>query len=386
VREIFRDRRTLLAVIVSPLLITPALIGLVGGVIRRESAVQTTQTYVVGVVGGKAAPETMRWLRGSRSLVLEDVPRREAERRIRERELRAAIVLPTEADRMLGEHREMVVELLIDAGNEASQAAADRVREWLRDRARALVAVRLMDLGLSSQVVSPWTVRERPISAGGTRATLLLATMLPYIMVIGGIVGGVHAANDLVAGEKERGTLEALLVTAASRREIVLGKFMAVTLVSLVAGFLTLVGLIAPFFLRIPGLTWLADADVRLTASGIGSLLLAQLPLSVMGAGLLLAISTLARHQREAQSYLAPVMLAVSVLAMLSTVLRSEAHVALALAPVLNAAMAMKQALLGGSVDAAFAALAFTSSALYASLAMWLAVRLFERESVLLKT
>jgi len=382
--EIFRDKRTVFSVVISPLLITPLLIALVGNVIRGRSHEERVQTYAIGIVGGEKAPSVVGALGNGANLRFEATTESEAESRVRDRSLRAALLLPADAESRFMQHREVGIRLLVDAGNEMSGNAGERVKAHLNKQSTAVVAQRLWDQGLSQELASPFKVTEKPVAGGGTRSTLLLATLLPYILVLGAIVGSVYAANDLVAGEKERGTLEALLVTPVSRRDMVLGKFLAVTCVGLVSSLLTLTGIVAPFFLPIPSLAWLAESDLRLSLVGISAMLLMQIPLAVLGSGLLLTISTWARNQKEAQSYLGPVMLVVSVLAMLSTLLPAEANRALALAPVLNAAMALKQAL-SGSVDPVFFAAAIAASLVYAIVAMGLAVRLFQDESVLMK-
>nr|CAA9236354.1 hypothetical protein AVDCRST_MAG63-1210 [uncultured Armatimonadetes bacterium] len=382
--ETFRDKRTVFSVIISPLLITPLMLAVVGGVVSRQVKQERVETLPVGMVGAKEAPSVRDALRGAPGMRFEDVTQAEAEERIRARRLRAAIVLPADSEARMREMREVPVRILVDAGSDTSQAAARRLRDLFTERGRRVIARRLMDQGLSSELASPFAVSEAPLKSGGTGATMMLATFLPYVLVISAIIGGLYAANDLVAGEKERGTLETLLVSRASRRDIVTGKFLAVAAVSLVSSFLSIVGLLIPFYLPIPGLDWMAKADLKLSATAIAVMLFVQLPLAVLGAGLLLAISTFSRNQKEAQTYLSPVLIVVTVAAMLSMFLKAESSRLLALVPVLNAAMALKQALTG-TVDVAFVAIAFAASIVYAALAIAFATALFQRESVLLK-
>ena len=125
-------------------------------------------------------------------------------------------------------------------------------------------------------------------------------------------MGGVYLANDSVAGEKERGTLETLLVSPASRRDLVLGKFMAVASVSLVSCLLSLAGFVWPFYIKLPMFSWMTREGLSLHPAAVLAILLVQVPLAVLGAGILLTISTFARNQKEAQTYLAPVLLIVN--------------------------------------------------------------------------
>jgi sodium transport system permease protein len=205
------------------------------------------------------------------------------------------------------------------------------------------------------------------------------------MLILAAFSGGIYAAFDQVAGEKERGTLETLLVSPASRRDIVLGKFGAVVGVCLVSSLLSIAGLVIPFVSGLKAFDWLARGEVQLSATAALVVLLVLLPLSVLFAGILLAVSTFARNQKEAQTYLGSLFPLVLVPALLGMILGAEsASRLLALVPILNAALIIKQAL-SGSYDPVFIGLAFAASAVYAAAALWLATRLFQKESVLIK-
>ncbi len=110
-----------------------------------------------------------------------------------------------------------------------------------------------------------------------------------------------------------------------------------------------------------------------------------QAPLAVLFAGALLTVSTVARNQREAQTYLGPMMMVIIVPAMMSMITGAEAPKAMAFVPILNASLIIKQALTS-SYDPVFLGLALASSILYAALSVAICTRMFERESVLLRT
>jgi sodium transport system permease protein len=154
--------------------------------------------------------------------------------------------------------------------------------------------------------------------------------------------------------------------------------------VSLTNSFLSVVGLMLTFYLPLRAFEWLAHGGLTLSPLAVAVILLVQLPLSVLGAGLLLAISTFSRNQKEAQSYLGPVFLLVTVTAMMSMFLKAEAAWPLALVPVLNAALILKQ-VIANALDLRFIVLAFAASIAYAAAAIAFATRLFQKESVLLK-
>ncbi|MEP6754432.1 MAG: ABC transporter permease [Chthonomonadales bacterium] len=384
-REIFRDKRTRFSVIVSPLLITPLLMGLMGSVIGNVVRQEKVDIYSVGVVNASASPTIAKLLQSNNTIKVIDVTQAEAEKQIRDHKMRSAIVIPPNAESLVHDNRTVHITTLFDEGNDTSTSALGRLKQIFSSAAQKLVAVRLTENHLSPELSLPYDVKGTPISAGGSAATMMMAMMLPYVLAISAIGAGVYAANDLVAGEKERGTLETLLVSPASRRDLVLGKFFAVATVCLIGSILAVMGMLIPFYLPIKAFAWIArggGASLSLL-SGI-AILLVQIPLAVLFAGLLLGISTFARNQKEAQTYLGPVMLMVIVPAMMSMLLKAEAPWTMALIPVLNATLVLKQAL-SGIFNPTFVAVATLSSAFYAGIAVTFATKLFQKESVLLK-
>ncbi len=384
-REIFRDRRTVIGVIVSPLVITPLLFLVLGAFIMNESRKMRTESMTVGVVNSDKAPKLMRAVGSIRNVTLQPVARDKAEKLIRTRKIRAAMVIPPDADALLAAHRTVRVGLMLDAGNEKSNAAAGRLREALMVASKGLIMARLAEMKLPKGFATPLDISESPIKTGSSRGTMIIAGLLPYMLALACFSSGIYAANDTVAGEKERGTLETLLVSPASRRELVIGKFCAVAAVCCVGSVLSVVGMSIPFFSGLKAFDWIARGGMHLSLAGIGVTLLMQIPLAVLFAGLLLTVSTFARNQKEAQTYLGPMMIAILIPAMMSMFTGTEAPKAMAAIPILNASLIIKQALTA-SVDPGFVVLALAASIVYAGLAVAICARMFERESVLLRT
>jgi sodium transport system permease protein len=382
-KEIFSDSRTRFNVIASPLLITPLVLALIGTMAQKQAKDSRNESIKVGVVGMEKAPHLMDELKGANKIILEPVATVEAaEENIRKRSQKAALILPDDADERLDNGDSLSVPVVQDAGNEASEQAAKRVKELLTERGDLLAARRLQDAGLSKQLVKPFLVGDKKISGSGGSGMQLLATFLPYILALSAIMGGMMAATDSVAGEKERGTLETLLVAPLSRRDIALGKFCTVTATALVSSLLSIVGLFWPFYIKLPMFDWMTRDGLSLGPSAFAAILLVQLPLAVLGAGVLLALSTMARNQKEMQTMMGPIILAASVGAMLSMLVRADAELYWAVVPITNAGLVLKQAL-QGMLNPTFVGLACAMSVVYASVAVAFAASLFKREEVL---
>lgn len=386
-REIFSDSRTRINTIVGPLLITPLLLALVGSMARRQATDARDEQITVGIVGLSAAPSIAAELRGTEveHVLLKPVETEaEAERGVRERRMRAAILIGDEAERRLKSDEPVPLTVLQDAGNESSLQAAGRVKELLRQRGDVLVTRRLQENGLSRQLAIPFQIGDRKMPGSGS-GMILLALFLPYILAISAIMGGVLAASDAVAGEKERGTLETLLVMPVSRRDMAIGKFCTVTATALVSSVLSVVGLFWPFYVKLPMFAWMSAEGLTLGAPAIAAILLVQIPLAVLGAGVLLALSTWARNQKEMQTFLAPVIMTGTLGAMLSMLLKANAPLFWAAAPITNVALVLKQAL-QGTLSPVFVGISCATSAVYAFIAVAVAAWLFRREDVLARS
>ena len=385
--EVLRDGRTRFNTFISPLLLTPIFLLAIGGLARSQMEAAQKETVPVAFVGVQKSAtlsDTLKVAPADHFKVTNVATEAEAEALIRDKTVRAALVFPADSETALAESRRIPVTVLAEQGRQSSAEAAARLKSFLDSRTSRLVALRLQENALPQQLATPFVTQDKNIKGGVSAATGLVTSFLPYVLAIYAIVGGVSLANDTVAGEKERGTLETLLVSPASRRELVTGKFIAVAVVAMIGGFCSVVGFIWPFYVPLPAFAFLAKSGLTLTFTGIAAMFLVEIPLCVMGAGILLSVSTFARNQREAQSFLAPVMLIGTLGAMMSLVLKSEAPLFWAAVPITNASLVLKQAL-EGVWNPAFVGVAFVTTILYAAAAVIFAAHAFQKESILLK-
>ena len=384
-REIFRDRRTVISVVVSPLIITPLLFAFLGSFIGNMTEKVRTQHYDVAVVGLDSRSPTRKALAIAPNLTLRDAATQaDAEKQIRDHKASAAVLLPPDTEAKIAAQKSAPITILLNAGDDKSQSASGTLEEDFRAIGKEIVARRIKISALPGDFATPFQTKTRGIPGGSGPALAFLTMMLPYILILSAFGGAIYAAFDQVAGEKERGTLETLLVAPVSRRDIAIGKFTAVVGVCLVSSVLAIAGLSVPFYSGLKAYAWMAKGGLALGPFALPVVLLALLPISVLFAGALLAVSTFSRNQKEAQTYLITLMPLVMLPAIASMAIDSDVGLPVALVPVLNAAVIIKQAL-NGSYHAPFIAVAFLSSLLYAAASLFFVTRLFEKESVLIK-
>jgi sodium transport system permease protein len=207
---------------------------------------------------------------------------------------------------------------------------------------------------------------------------------LPYIMIIMLLTGASVVAADLVAGEKERKTLETLLVAGVGRKEVVIGKYL--TIISL--GMLNLVvnlfsiSFSLRYMLSQSGLD-MSGASMPLKAIFI--LLAAMLPLATLFAAILLSISTFSRNMKEARTYEQPIMMVSMIMAMISFLPAIEMSNLMALIPVVNIALLFKAVMIN-DYQISHLVITIVSTVILDVLAIWATIRLFNTEGILFRS
>jgi sodium transport system permease protein len=384
-RETLRDRRVLLAVVVSPLLVTPFIMALMFFFFGQKIINEEKELLDVALVEGSSLPVLRQLVEADETLVVSVLDTQtDAETAIQNRSIRSALILPESAAEDLEAAGTVDLTLIFDSSNEKSATAQRRFRQAINQFSEDTVQVRLKQRDIDPELLDPIRVNGTDLASETAKSGFFLGIILPYIVILTASFGGMTSAFDLIAGEKEKGTLETLLVSPASRREIIVGKLGTVCVVSVIAGLCSIAGLIATleFGGRVAG-DFLPNG-ISISYSSIGAMLLAIIPLTLTTSALLLVISAFARNPKEAQAYVFPFMIVIIVPAMLSFVLPAESGLALSLVPILNTAMVMKQ-VLTGLIRLDFILLATTSSFIYAGIALRLVVSLFERESILFR-
>jgi len=305
---------------------------------------------------------------------------------LRQRRVSVVALLDEQFDERLQNESTAKVVVLYDPLNESSRDALQRLQALAEQLSAQWVQQRLARRFIGAEFTRPLALMPQPLETENPVGNLLLSIILPYVIVLSGFFGAVSPAFDLIAGEKERGTLETLLATPASRQQIVWGKFLTVATVCMAAALFAMLGMLLAFSL--PTSTHLfAEQAGKFSVSplALAALLITLVPLSVFYSALLTIISTFARSQKEAQTYLIPLSTLIVLPAVASMFVRTDSGIWPAMVPILNSAMIIKQ-VLTGILDPTFVALSLLMSALVAIVSLQVATRLFERETVLLSS
>jgi len=286
---------------------------------------------------------------------------------------------------------ENVPEILYNQAGDASRIAADRiervVKRWRDAVARRMLAAR----GVAPALAKPFEPRRTDISEEVKRRAAVWARILPFVVVVWALTGAFYPAIDLCAGEKERGTLETLLCSPATRGEIVGGKLLTVVCFSVATAYLNLasLGMTGVVLIRQLG----ASTELGLTLDfgpppvlAIVWLVLATLPVAVLFSALSLALAAFAQSVKEAQYYLMPLLLISFPLMTLPVLPTARLDLGTAIVPVTGMVLWLRQLVEGQYADAVRYAVPVLAVTLGCSwLAIRWAVRQFRSESVLFR-
>ena len=384
--EFMRDKRVLFSAILGPLLVEVLIIGIFGYVFNT---VQTERNYAIFVNDREAAAPILKPLEDSKRFTVSEVTDPEQIDSLLKAQVADVVLEFPEGFQAASQSGAMPeVTIVSDPNEQSSQLAAHAVATALeaylgeeRDR-------RLREDQLDPDSFEAFSIQRRQAETGQAFGGSMLVGFLPYLIILWAFYGGFSIVSDLVAGEKEKGTLETLLVSPISRQDIAIGKFLALATVSLAATISALMGVVVMGLIDTEATRIMFDGGLSLSLESLIAIVLALIPLIVLFAAGLLALSTIARNQREVQGYLSLVSFLVLVPAMMSQFIGyTEAATSrwIAYVPILNTATVLRQALLE-KVDYRTLAITFGLSVLLASLALLLVVNLFRRESVLFRT
>lgn len=397
--DILRDRRALAAMVIVPIVLYPLLmVGSVQAISVASSELR--RQIVIGVDPGHRDifNELYREYEASaafREPASPPAPSDEATEERPEvllREVRTDGMRQTVRDRLI--HLGVVfqrlpsgdpltsqyeIELVYDPELPRGRSAFDWLSAALRDVARRRVEFRMSVLNVPIESLEPILLVERKVTTPGS----VLSLILPLILVLMTITGAIYPAIDLTAGERERGTLETLMVSPVPVMELIVGKFLVVATVAVVGAALNLLCVSATVYFG--GFEQAFSGREQSGGFPFGVLpviLLSLVPFAILFSAVLIAVCSFARTFKEAQNYITPVILATLIPGGIAALPTSELQGILTVTPVANMVLLTREFLLGSPVPAGVIAQVLISTTLYAVAAVALAARIYGTESV----
>ncbi len=392
IKEVLRDRRTLIFMVVMPTVLVPVLISILLSFSIKSEQKAATEVLTYAIFGSENLPQLAKEFAGSNQFKHVKIAEQdEIASFIKQDIIKFALVIPDDALEQAKNGRQVTVQLYYNDASAASRAR-NRAGDFVRQASEKIRSERLSLLGIKSseeqddllfpvKIENHGTANRREVVgeyAGG---------FLPYMFIIFCMMGSMYPAIDIGAGEKERGTLETLLLAPIKRSHIVLGKFFVVFTAGVTSALLSLAGIGAMLLLKVKEIS--AEVPVGQVLSSISAadlLLIASMliPTAAMFAALLLSVSIYARSFKEASSYCGPLNFLAIIPAVISLLPIVKLDWFWAMIPITNISLAIKELIKGTMNYEMFIAILGSSFIIAAGL-LFFSTKWFERESVLFR-
>lgn len=372
-----RDRRSVGNALFTVLL-NPLLFILLFGILGRTFSEKAEQALVLPVQGAENAPSLIGFLEQN-NVEIEDAPAA-AEAAVRAGEVDLVLIIPEGYGEAFTSGQPAPVTLLVDDTNQGASVSVSRARRLLERYSSQIGSLRLLARGISPSLVTPLLIQEEDVGVENEGAETL--SLLPTVMLAAAFLGGYYLAADVTAGERERNSLEPLLVNPVPRWQIVMGKYIATflfTLLATVLATLTYAGLLA-----LPQLQSMIGLRVTLSAETIVVALLLVLPVVFMAVALELFIASFAKSFKEAQTYVTYLSLAGFMPAVFLSVLPIQTQTWMMLIPSISQTMLLRNLTRGEALAPGLVALATVLTLAVGVAALIATIRLYNRERIVL--
>jgi len=370
-----RDRRSVLSAL-SFALFGPLVLAMALSTIAKSS--DDKGPLRLTVAGGGHAPSLVRFLEQNGAEIVR--PSGDIESAVRRGDLTLALVIPEDYGKSFRSSRPARVELVYDASRMGSSTPVRRVEKLLERYNVQVAGLRLTARGISPQVALPVRLSAVDLSTAASRAAFALATF-PIFLLMAAFIGGMNVAIDTTAGERERGSLETLLVHAVPRMDLVVGKWMAAVVFNLAAVLLTL--LFSFLVLRWDGLQGM-DIPVALSVRDALRLLVLLLPLALLAPALQMLIALFARSFKEAQTQLSLLMFVPMIPGLLLSFQSFEPKSWMHAVPILAEQVVMRDLLYGKVIAPSTLALTVGATVALTAVCLGVTSRLLRHERIVL--
>jgi sodium transport system permease protein len=373
-KDHLRDRRSVLTAVMFPLLgpvVFLVMFNLLASWYRQDRPLE------LPVVGREHAPSLMAFLERY-GATLKEAPA-DYEALIRAGTLDAVLIVPEDYGKEFSSGRTAEVQLVVDSSRQSARHSTLRARRLLEAYAGLLGNQRLYARGIAPELAIPVRVEELDLSTPERTAAGVL-NMVPLFLVLAAFAGGMQVASDTMAGERERGSLEPLLLNPAPRGAVVAGKWMATVAMAAGAVLLTLVGYLL-VVRRVP----LEDLGVkaRFDAPAALGMAAAVLPLTLAASSVQMWVSTYARSFKEAQTYLSLLMVVPMLPGMVLALSPLQTKLWMFAVPVLGQELLAGEVMRGEALGPLPFFIAAASSLAVAALALRITSRLLTQERII---
>lgn len=383
IKDLFRDKRTWIASVLIPVLILPLMFYLMGmGQNKLEKSLQ--QDIAISIVSHQQS-DIVDYLKKAQGIIVVDTEDPYAA--LQEGKVKVVVEVDEDFQQKINNEMPAGIKLLYDEISNESSYSVSNVEGVIYRYSEMVRFQRLEKLGIKPETLQPTIIsREAYVIEGkespGGASLMIVTFLLPFLLMMYPVVGGMPAAIDLGAGEKERMSLEPLLSTGASRFSILAGKYLTILLTSVIGVTTSITG----FFVASRISPNALPMDIRISPLSMVILIGVSLSIAMMVSGVMLSVSVFAKSYKEAGTYLSPLMIFLMAPAYLTMFMEIRTiSTNLFFIPLLNSILLMKEALVD-IVNPIHIAITFGVSILLVIASLILTKYMFNKESAIFRS
>jgi len=383
--DISRDRRTLFMMLAVPLLLMPVLIGTMLKITSSQAEKASEKQLKVTFIGKEYAPNLYQAFSDlDKLIILDQIPVDSVKSYIQSEYLDAAINISSDYQANIKSDSQAKIQIQYKE-TDSFGAAKERINFVLDQYEKDIIEARMNRLKLKPSVVKAFNIQFDDMASKQEKFGKMAGGWLPYIFILFGFMGAMYPALDLGSGEKERGTLETILSSPASRLDVVLGKFIVIMSAAFLTAFIALAGILI-------GIQQISEIPPNLLEliNDIFSLKIIALimtlvfPVAAFFSAVLLGLSIYAKSFKEAQSIIAPLNIVIIFPAVIGTLPGIELNMITAMIPILNVSLASKD-IIAGVMNPFYMTEVYLSLFGFAALSLFWCVRSFNKESTIFR-
>lgn len=369
-----RDRRAIMSALLFPVLGPGIVYFILSAMVHLQSQAEQA---TIPIEGMNNAPVLVQWLREQNVLI--EAFHGDAKQAVRTKYKKLVLVIPADYQSRYAATKAAVLELVHDGSRSDTHAVVARVQQLIRQYNARIGGLRLLVRGVIPSVMQVVNVQDIDVASRQQRAAAAL-NFIPMYIILAAFVSGMGLAIDSTAGERERKSLEPLLINPISRVHIVAGKWLAASVFSSIGMVLTAILCITAM-----GHAHLDEIGLKFDVSiwQVVIIIAATFPLAFLATSLQLFLGTFAKSFKDAQSYLGLLMILPVIPAMLTIFYPIGVHTWMFAVPMLGQQLLLVDLLGGNEIPP----LAYVYSAASCILIAWalvlLTARLFQQESII---
>jgi len=383
--DVLRDKRTLFFMIVIPVIVMPLIF--IGSIKFQEYQSKKSDEKIlnIGLINKTSDSQIRDYLLDQKGVYLvEDIDLDSLELGIKNDSLQGGLYIHKNFINDISANAMGKVEVYYKSSDLMSKAK-NRINNALEIYKNEVVSERLSQFNIDKDLLEPLDIINKDISTKKETIGKAVGGLIPYMLVIFIFLGAMYPAIDLGAGEKERGSLETLLSSPATKFEITVGKLMVVSLAGMVSGLISVIGISVPFYFigNIPDQIKSTVIEI-ISPFIIVSVIILMIPIAIFFASMLLSISFYARSFKEAQSLMGPLNIIIIVPLMLTLGPGIEIDHITALIPLINVGLLTKE-ILAGSAQPIYFIETLSSLLFFAAIGIRFSVYWFNKENTIFR-